>query len=512
VGRKAGLCLHLTSLPAPYGSGDIGDAAAAFVDILARLGIGVWQFLPTGPTGYGNSPYQPLSAFAGNPLLIGLEPLVRLGLLHQSDLDELAGLPHAYLDFERVLPAKSVLLLRASERFHAGRFPGLRTAYDEFLHDHDEAWLGDYALFRILKTMHGEQAWTQWDEPYLRRGHASLNTVLARNRAAAEHIKFAQFLFELQWRQLKCIAAENGICLFGDLPIYIALDSADAWAHPEMLLLDANGRPSHVAGVPPDYFSTNGQLWGNPLYDWDFHRRDGYRWWIDRMRHALQLTPLVRIDHFRGFESYWAVPSDAETARLGSWLPGPGDAIFEALAQSLGRLPIVAEDLGMITPEVTALRTRHGFPGMRVLQFEAADPGFELDSIEKNCVCYTGTHDNDTIVGWLQGSSSDSRGKEEILMARKQVLHLTGGTPRTVHLDLIRLAFSSKAALAIAPMQDFLGLGSEARMNIPGTTLGNWRWRLRPEALRPVLLDQAAELISNAGRAGPAHLGNGNSP
>lgn len=502
MGRKAGVLLHFTSLPGQHGSGDIGDAAMAFIDLLGKMGIGVWQFLPTGPTAYGDSPYQPLSAFAGNPLLIGLDPLVRQGLLQASELAASASRPHAYVDFATAIPARHAALHRAAEQFHARRLPGLRSAYDEFLHFHGDSWLNDYALFRVLKTLHGEKDWLQWDQPYLRRDPAALHTIAARHHQALSLIKFTQFLFNHQWRHLGQYAKEHGIYLFGDMPMYLALDSADAWAHPEMLLLDTSGRPSRVAGVPPDYFSADGQLWGNPLYDWAYHERTGYRWWIERMRHASQQTSLVRVDHFRGFESFWSVPFGAQTARGGSWQPGPGDALFAAMERALGRLPIVAEDLGVITPEVDALRLRHGIPGMKVLQFEVSDPDFDLDDIDRNCVCYTGTHDNDTTLGWFHGGRDDARSAQEVLATRTNALRLTGGTAQTMHLDMIRLAFSSQAALAIAPMQDYLGLGSEARLNIPGTTRNNWRWRLRPEDLLPGLPERVAELIDGAGRAG----------
>ena len=285
------------------------------------------------------------------------------------------------------------------------------------------------------------------------------------------------------------------------MPIYIALDSADAWSHPEMLLIDRDGQPSHVAGVPPDYFSEDGQLWGNPLYDWTYHEQTAYRWWIDRMKNAASLNDLVRIDHFRGFESYWSVPNGSETARNGEWMPGPGDALFEALQQSLGSLPIVAEDLGLITPEVDRLRLNHGLPGMVVLQFGVGDPEFDVNLIERNSVCYTGTHDNDTTLGWFHGTGKDTRTEKEVLTTQGQALKTTGGTEKTVHLDMIRLAFYSRAALAVAPMQDYLGLGSEARLNIPGTTLNNWRWRLRSAQLNQEFLESIAAMVVDASRA-----------
>jgi 4-alpha-glucanotransferase len=319
--------------------------------------------------------------------------------------------------------------------------------------------------------------------------------------ATIERSRITQFLFDRQWRALKAYASERGVCLFGDMPIYIALDSADAWAHPEMLLLDRDGRPSAVAGVPPDYFSEDGQLWGNPLYDWAYHERTGFRWWVERVRHATGQSDLVRIDHFRGFEAFWSVPYGEQTAKNGEWIPGPGDALFVALEQALGQLPIVAEDLGVITPAVDALRENHGIPGMVVLQFEVGDPEFDFGSIAENCVCYTGTHDNDTTLGWFRGNGDDTRTEQEIEATRGRALELTGGSAETIHLDMIRLAFASRAAMAVAPMQDFLGLDSAARLNRPGTTLNNWRWRMTADALRPDLIAAVAAMVDDASRA-----------
>jgi len=500
MGRKAGVGLHIASLPGEYGIGDIADSAYSFIDNLCEMGIGVWQFLPTGPTAYGDSPYQPLSAFAGNAMLLGMKPLVRLGLLSASDLDVLRQLPRDHVDYGRLIPAKNALLSRVAEQIGTQLGNGLRASYEEFLHRHDKNWLDDYAMFRILKTLHGERAWPEWEKPFVYRESTAMRAFADQHRAALDRKKVIQFLFDYQWRNLRQYANERGICLFGDMPIYIALDSADAWAHPEMLWIDKDGRPSHIAGVPPDYFSEDGQLWGNPIYDWDYHARTGYRWWIDRMRHAGKQTDLVRVDHFRGFESFWSVPYGAETARKGEWEPGPRDVLFDAMRKALGDLPIVAEDLGVITPEVDSLRLRHSIPGMVVLQFDISEPDFEMDDIEENCVCYTGTHDNDTTLGWFHGSKDDIRSRKEIIQTRASALKLTGGSAQTIHTDMIRLAFSSKAALAVAPMQDYLGLGSEARLNIPGTTLNNWRWRLQSGQLQGAFMQSVRELVDKSSR------------
>ena len=351
--------------------------------------------------------------------------------------------------------------------------------YQRFLQRHGSAWLDDYALFRVLKALHGERAWLEWAPEYVRRDPDALRAVAQQHAGQLEQIKILQYLFNRQWRVLRQRAGELGIELFGDMPIYIALDSSDAWAHRELLLVDENGVPGLVAGVPPDYFSADGQLWGNPLYDWDHHRRSGFAWWIERMRHAAGMFDLVRIDHFRGFVGYWAVPYGERTARNGQWLEGPGDALFVAMREALGHLPIVAEDLGVITPEVDALRERHHIPGMKVLQFELADAAFDPSRMERFCVCYTGTHDNDTTAGWFLGQHDDTRSVEETLRTRDNVLRLTGGSETSAALDLVKMALATPALLAVIPMQDLLGLGSDARMNIPGTTLNNWRWRLR---------------------------------
>ena len=501
MGRRAGVALHLSSLPGEHGIGDIADCAFDFVDRLVEMELGVWQFLPLGPTAYGDSPYQPLSAFAGNASLVGLQPLVRLGLLREDELQPLGELPRDHVDYGRLIPLKRALLARAAERFDTQAANGLRAEYEAFLHANAARWLDDYALFRVLKTAHGERPWPEWEKAFVHREPAALVRARDAHAEPIERTRITQFLFDRQWQALKAYATERDVCLFGDMPIYIALDSVDAWANPERLLIDRDGRPSQVAGVPPDYFSEDGQLWGNPLYDWAYHARTRFRWWVDRVRHAARQTHLVRIDHFRGFEAFWSVPYGAKTAKDGEWVPGPGDALFVALEQALGKLPIVAEDLGVITPEVDALRENHGIPGMVVLQFEVGDPDFDPDAIEENSVCYTGTHDNDTTLGWFRGNGDDTRTVEEIETARAGALRLTGGKPETIHHDMIRLAFACPAAFALAPMQEFLGLGAEARLTRPGTTLNNWRWRMAADALQPALLERVAEMAIEGRRA-----------
>ncbi len=504
--RLAGVCLHITSLPGRYGIGEIGDAAFEFIDAMTRMHLRVWQFLPTGPTAYGDSPYQPLSTFAGNELLIDTATLIRAGLLTSNEADSLLRLPAETVDYGALIPAKKALLKRAAGRFHTQANAEVKADFAAFLDKNDAVWLHDYALFRILKTQHGERPWPEWRAEFVRRDTEALRKVEKFAAADVESVKIGQFLFHRQWQRLRTYAGERGVVLFGDMPIYIAFDSSDAWANRDIVRLDDGGRPTHVAGVPPDYFSEDGQLWGNPLYDWKKHAENGYAWWIERLRKSVEMADLVRIDHFRGFESYWSVPAEATTARDGEWLPGPADALFDAIRDSLGQLPIVAEDLGIITPEVDVLRERHAIPGMKVLQFEIGNEDFDVENIDGNCVCYTGTHDNDTTVGWFRGSPDDNRSEMEIRRTRERVLEVTNGRPETIHNDLIRLAFSTNARLAIAPMQDYLGLGSEARLNVPGTSANNWRWRVEPERLTPALMDSIGEEVASADRNPAAAL------
>jgi len=500
-GRQAGVCLHMTSLPGRYGIGEIGAEARRFVDLMLAMQLGVWQFLPTGPTAYGDSPYQPLSTFAGNELLIDIDGLISLGLLDQDEVSELTALPQTYVDYGALIPIKNRLLRLAAGRFEARADAKLMSACDEFVEAHDAKWLHDYALFRYLKTQHGERPWPEWEAKYVHREPDALLGLEIAADADIADTKVTQFLFHHQWQDLRDYANERGVRLFGDMPICIALDSSDAWANPEILRIDRDGNPDHVAGVPPDYFSEDGQLWGNPLYAWENHAANDYRWWIARLRASANLADIVRIDHFRGFEAYWSVPVDSDTARRGTWEPGPGDAIFDAMQDALGSLPIVAEDLGVITPEVEALRDRHNIPGMVVLQFDVVDEDFDFDEVPGNAVCYTGTHDNDTTIGWFNGSPDDIRSTKEIRETRTAVLEMTGGTADTIHDDLIRAAFSTNARLAIAPMQDYLGLGSDARINTPGTSKDNWRWRVQAEQLSEALCAHVAAMVHESERA-----------
>lgn len=498
--RQAGVCMHITSLPGPYGIGEIGQSAFEFVDKMRSMQLSVWQFLPTGPTAFGDSPYQSLSTFAGNELLIDIRDLIAKGLLEQHEARELEALPDDFVDYGALIPVKNRLLRLAAGRFEEQAMLNLKAARDEFVAANDSLWLHDYALYRVLKTQHGEQPWLEWPSNYRQRDEQAMRELEVSADKLIADIKVIQFLFFYQWKQLRTYANSRGIRFFGDLPIGIALDSADAWAHPEMLKMDEDGRPEAVAGVPPDYFSEDGQLWGNPLYDWNVHDRSNYRWWVERLSASAALADMVRIDHFRGFESYWSVPATSATARNGSWEPGPGDAIFVALRNAMGTLPIVAENLGVITPEVETLRERHNIPGMVVLQFAVADQNFRLDRVTENSVCYTGTHDNDTTVGWFRGSDDDLRTDQQITETRQAALQITGGTPETIHNDMIKAAFSTNARLAIAPLQDFLGLGSGSRLNIPGTPGNNWRWRVSDTELSGNFCESVATLVRASGR------------
>lgn len=494
--KQAGVYLHFSSLPGQFGIGEIGVHAHRFVRTLRAMGMRVWQFLPIGPVAYGNSPYQPMSIFAGNEMLISIDALIDDGLIRFEETAALRALPEESTDYEKLIPAKQELLKTAARRFEQHASADERQAFEDFLLTHDEHWLHNYALFRTLKTRHDERAWPTWEPQYVHRDPDALRQVCEQAAQDIRAIKVLQFVFSRQWQRLHQYANDRGVTLFGDIPIYIALDSADAWAQPQLLEMDAGGHPANVAGVPPDYFSADGQLWGNPLYDWPRHAESGFKWWIDRLRHSVTMADMVRLDHFRGFESYWSVPASAATARDGEWRAGPADQIFSALKAALGDLPIVAEDLGIITPEVTALRERWQLPGMSVLQFLVGNSDFRLQNIGYNTVCYTGTHDNDTTLGWFHGSPDDFRSEDEITQLQHRTLERTGGHVDTIHLDLMRLALRSDARLSIIPMQDVLGLGSEARMNIPGTTANNWRWRFCPRLHATVAGD---ETLRNGG-------------
>lgn len=482
--RSSGILLHPTSLPGPYGIGDLGPDAFAWIDTLQKAKQQWWQVLPLTPTGYADSPYQSLSAFAGNPNLISPEMLIQDGLLNQDDLPQ-EQFPDGYVDFDsgRVIALKSLALKTAWDHFNRQAAPHLHSQFEEFCAKEAD-WLNTFALFMALKEAHGMVSWLEWEEEYRLRQPGALASAQNQLAARIDEHRFRQFLFARQWQALHEYANAKGVRLIGDVPIFVSADSADVWGNPQYFQLDNQRRPLVVAGVPPDYFSKTGQLWGNPLYDWQALKTDGYRWWIDRMRNVLHQVDVVRIDHFRGFEANWAVPAGSPTAEPGQWVKGPEYDLFDRMLAQLGEAPIIAEDLGVITPEVHALRTRYNFPGMRILQFAfsgAIEKRFLPHNYDVNTVVYTGTHDNDTTVGWYQQSTP----------ADREFMHLYMGTDGSdIAWEMIRLAWSSIAILAIAPMQDILSLGSDARMNLPGVPSGWWRWRLKKEQLTQPILER----------------------
>jgi 4-alpha-glucanotransferase len=488
--RSAGILLHPTSLPGPGGIGSLGAEARAFADTLAASGMQLWQILPLGPTGYGDSPYAALSAFAGNPLLIALEPLRDQGLLTEDDLQGLPTFSTPSVDYGLITTVKVDLLRRAFGRVGALReVPG----FEPFRWENRD-WLEDFALYRAIKDAHGGAAWIEWDPALRSREPGALEGERERLRPDIEFHIWAQYVFAEQWRALKGYVNERGIRIIGDIPIFVAYDSADVWANQGLFRLTPTGEPEVVAGVPPDYFSATGQLWGNPHYRWDAMEREGFRWWVDRFRATLQQVDIVRIDHFRGFAGAWAVPYGHPTAEHGQWEPSPGHALFSALRQQLPELSIIAEDLGVITPDVVQLREAFRFPGMQVLQF-SFDPGAwgtaRPYSFGSDTVVYTGTHDNDTVVGWFSSVSEAER---------NFILSYLGTDGIDIAWDFIRLAFASSGIMAITPLQDVLRLGSGARMNAPGTTYGNWQWRYVPSQMSEAHMQNLRRLAEIYGR------------
>jgi 4-alpha-glucanotransferase len=503
--RESGLLLHPTSLPGPRGIGEIGAEAMRWLEMLREMEQRLWQILPLGPTGYGDSPYQGLSSFAANPLMLDLDGLRLEGLLEGLDLEQLPSFPADRVDFGSVIPARTALLRRAARAFgrHAAGQP--RADFEEFRRLHS-GWLDDWALFDALKQSRGGDAWTSWPIELRDRDPAALARAREELAAEIEQTEVLQYLFARQWGAVRGQAADLGIRLIGDIPIFVAHDSADVWQRRDLFQLDEGGEPTVVAGVPPDYFSSNGQRWGNPLYRWEAHRAEDFAWWIARLRRVLETVDVVRIDHFRGFAASWEIPATEPTATRGRWAPAPGAELFAAVGRNLGALPIIAEDLGLITPDVAALRDGLAYPGMRVLQFAF---GSELDergenphlpeNLVENCVAYTGTHDNDTLAGWLSfDPGSSTRDAAEIELERGHLLEVLqahfGVVPADLRWACIEILLASRAAAAVVPLQDILGLGSEARMNTPGRPEGNWSWRFRWEQLRPELRDRLAQL------------------
>jgi 4-alpha-glucanotransferase len=494
--RASGLLLHVASLPSPYGIGDVGRAALAWIDRLHEAGQTWWQALPLGPTGYGNSPYQSLSSFAGNELLISPDVLIEDGLLRGKDCES-NSFSAAAIDYDVVIPFKHRLLETAWANFSAGARPDLRPLFDQFCRDQMH-WLEDYALFQALKARYKGAYYLEWPAELVQRTPTALT--LARQELAGqiEQVRLAQFLLFRQGGRLKEHARAKGVRLIGDLPFFVSPDSSDVWANPELFLLDEQHRPRFVAGVPPDYFSAQGQLWGNPVYDWEAVRRTGYRWCIERLRALLAHVDAVRLDHFRAFAAAWHVPAGAPTAQSGQWMPGPGAEFFGAVQRELGDLPFIAEDLGLITPDVRALRDQFRVPGTRVLQFAFdghPDNPYLPDNYIPNTVVYTGTHDNPTTRGWYEELPDAQR---RTLWSR---LKRPEGRSRDAAPALMQLAWSSAAALAIAPLQDVLNLGTEARMNVPGRAEGNWRWRCTEDMLTSAAFQWLHDLTKTSDRA-----------
>jgi len=514
--RASGLLLHITSLPGRHGIGDMGPEAYRFADYLVAAGQSLWQMLPIVPVGYGWSPYAAPSTFAGNELFISPDLLAEDGLLPDGFLEETPSFPEGDVDFEAVLRWKHKVLFAAWDLFSAGHaVPGhaagdadsraMRARFDAFCRT-EAHWLDDYALFEVLKDEHDRSEWMSWKEDYAMREEAAIAAARAQFATRIERVKFIQFLFQEQWQRLKTYCNKQGVRIFGDLPIYVAQDSADVWANRELFTLDASGRATAVSGVPPDYFSATGQRWGNPIYRWDRMQETDYAWWTRRMARILDLVDLVRLDHFRGFEAYWEVAASEETAVNGSWKQGPGADLFESLERQLGRLPLIAENLGVITDGVTDLMNRFGFPGMAILQF-AFDDGAANEFLPHNyrepLVAYTGTHDNDTIMGWW--SHTQSTQDQDVTKRAKaycrEYLDLECHPEEDIHWRAIRALMASVARYVVIPVQDVIGLGAEARMNTPGLASGNWGWRLSEGQLDGAAAERLRELARLFGRA-----------
>ncbi len=486
--RASGVLLHPTSLPGPDGIGDLGPEIFRFIDFLAEANCHLWQVLPLGPTGYGDSPYQCFSACAGNPYMISPALLLENDLLTRTDLADRPDFPQDHVDFGPVITWKLTLLDRAFDHFSASANSKLTKAYAVFCKE-NASWLDDFALFMAIKESQGGISWENWPADLRMRDPKALAVFSKQNKTSVEKHKFRQFLFFDQWSKVMEYAHTKDIRIIGDIPIFVAYDSADAWSHPELFHLDESGKPTVVAGVPPDYFSPTGQLWGNPLYRWDAHKNEGYAWWIKRFEAVLKVVDIIRLDHFRGFAGYWEIPYGNPTAEIGRWVKGPGKAFFKAIQAALPNLPIIAEDLGVMTPDVLELRDAFDLPGMKIFQFafsaDATDP-FLPHNYPKNCIAYTGTHDNDTALGWYRNSSTE---KERDFCRR--YLARSGDD---ISWDMIRAVWSSVAIFSLCPMQDLLSLDTSARMNYPGRPSGNWGWRLLPNQINQGITDRLKEM------------------
>ncbi len=492
--RKSGILLPISSIPSQYGIGSFSKQAYEFIDFMKKAGQKLWQILPLGPTGYGDSPYQSFSTFAGNPYFIDLTTLTQLGYLTEEECNEASfGDNPDYVDYEAIYEARFEVLGKAYTRAIAEGIHKTKE-YVEFT-ENNAYWLNDYALYMAVKNFFDGTSWDQWDDDIRLREPKTLKQYTQKFQKEIEFYKFLQFMFTTQWKSLKTYANKNGIEIIGDIPIYVAFDSADTWANPELFQLDENRLPIGVSGCPPDAFSTTGQLWGNPLYDWKYHQSTSYEWWMKRIAYCYEQVDILRIDHFRGFDEYWFVPYGDETAENGEWKKGPGIELFQTMRRQLGKKKVIAEDLGFLTDSVIKLLKKSGYPGMKVLQF-AFDSREESDYLphnyEHNCVVYTGTHDNDTIIGWL-----NTIPRKDKSFAKR---YLNIKARKDIQWEFIRAALSSVADTAIIPMQDFLGLGSEARINIPSTLGGNWTWRMKEDALTDELAEKIRKMVKMYGR------------
>ncbi len=494
--RQSGILMPISSIPSKYGIGGFSQEAYAFVDFLEAAGQRLWQILPLGPTGYGDSPYQSFSTFAGNPYYIDLESLIRAGYLTEAECESTDyGRDPSRVDYEKIWRTRFTLLRKAYERAVKAGFLK-EEAYRSFIQENED-WLPDYALYMAVKEYFRNVCWVEWDEDIRLRKPGALQKYREKLAEEIGFYQFQQYFFAMQWKSLKAYANEKGIRIVGDIPIYVAFDSADTWANPELFQLDEQNLPLGVAGCPPDAFCATGQLWGNPLYRWEYHRETGYAWWIRRIAYCYQLYDVVRIDHFRGFESYWYVPYGDETAQFGHWVKGPGYDLFRALKEALGDMDVIAEDLGFMTREVAALVKKTGYPGMKILQFAfggGADNAYLPHNYSANCIVYTGTHDNETSLGWYRGLDAGTR------RHIKQYLGIRSVRGTDIPWYLIRMAMSSVADTAVIPMQDYLGLDNSARMNTPSTLGGNWEWRMLPGQATGELAAKIRELSVIYGR------------
>lgn len=492
--RKAGVLAHPTSFPSPYGIGDLGEGAYKFIDFLVGSGQSIWQVLPIGPTGYGDSPYQSFSSFAGQPLIISPSKLFEIGLLAEEDLNDRRDWDDHAIDYGPLITYKMAMLQKSFQLFDATKDDSLKNAFKAFC-SKEKKWLSNYALFMATKDHHDGVVWTEWQKDIAFPTEESRKKWRMKLAKSVKYYKYLQFIFYKQWFELKDYANNKGIEIIGDTPIFVAFDSADVWADKELFYLDSKGYPTLVAGVPPDYFSATGQLWGNPLYNWDMHQKDGFKWWINKVEGILKIVDTLRIDHFRGFEAYWSVKYGAPNAIAGEWCKAPGMALFEAIQGALGHnLPIIAEDLGVITPEVETLRDTFGLPGMKILQFgfeAVGENSFLPHHFVPNSVCYTGTHDNDTTLSWFDGIEDEAKDKI------RRYLNTDGSN---IVWDMIRAAWGSVSQSAVVPLQDVMSLGKEARMNTPGVAENNWQWRYTDAMLTTSIMKHLFYLTKLYGR------------